>query len=633
MDTTASLAAETETETAIPDHKDVSKPIDQKAASKEATKALRELIAPVRGALWFGNAMAVLSAALGVFPFVALVGIGNEMVAGLQPGDDIDAGRVNFWVMVLLGTFMARLLVYMLGLVVTHVADKLLSASLQNRIVSQLSAAPLSWFGENTSGHVRKAMQDDIRNLHMLVAHRPVDSLVAVLLPVFCSVYAFVIDWRLGLLVILSIPTYGVAYGIMMRGMENKTQELDAKLDRVSAAMIEFVKGIQVVKTFGIVGQAHRKYAESADEACTFMEKWNMPMVKAASLSAAIISTPTIVLVVGFGGAWMVGLGWVTAVEVIAACLIAIALPGSIILVANMMWAYQLAGSAAKRIIDVMNVSALPTPVKSLRQPADASVEIVDASVHYGEVAALNGVSLTCRPGTITALMGASGAGKTTLAKLMARFLDSDSGAVKIGGVEVRDLSRTDLYRSVSFVLQDAHLLRATVAENIAMGRPGASREDIERVAREAQIHEEILQFPRGYDTVVGQDVRLSGGQEQRIAIARALLMDTPILILDEAAAMVDPESEAQIQAAITKLTKGRTVIVIDHRPASIRHVDQIVLLEHGRVVACGRHEELVENPLYRRLWEASGGSWDEPDSGEPPIPVTSTSEEAPHEN
>ena len=571
-----------------------------KLTSKQGKAALRELLAPVQLALRVGQVMAVISAILRVFPFVALVGIGNELLTSLGNGASPNQSVIMFWVQVLIGTFCGGLFAYFVGLLVTHIADNRLSASIQQKIIHFLGQAPLTWFSDNTSGHVRKVLQDDVKNLHMLVAHRPVDSLIATLMPIFCAGYTFTIDLRLGVLVIVTVPIYIIAYAVMMRGMSDKSLELDAKLDQVSSAMVEFVKGIQVVKTFGITGKAHRKYAHSANEACDYMEEWNRPMVHAASLTAALTSTPLIVLLFGIVGPCFVSKHWVSPVEVVAGCLIAIALPSSINLVT------QLAGAAAKRILDLRRVQPLSCPDRSLHLPQDASIEFKNVSLSYGHTLALDNISLRCAPGTVTALMGPSGAGKTTLAKLAARFLDPDTGTVLIGGVNLKDLSRTDLYRHLGFVLQDAQLLRASIRDNISIGRHDADETEIINAARQAQIHDEIMALPKGYDSVVGEDLKLSGGQAQRIAIARTLLLDAPILILDEAAAMVDPECEAQIQKAINHLMAGRTVLVIDHRPDSVKNVNQIVLLNQGELVACGNHQKLQNIQLYRRLWSAS---------------------------
>lgn len=581
-----------------------------KAANREGREALASLLAPVRSARLIANTLAVVSSVLAVFPYVALVGIGNELVT--PSGGSVDPEVVKRWVMVLLSTFLARLAVYFIALLITHLADVRLGASIRRDIVARLGKTSLDWFGENTSGHVRKVVSDDVKTLHMLVAHRPVDSIVACCVPVMCGIYAFVIDWRLGLLATASIPIYALIFSILMRGVGERSVELNGYLDKVSAAMIEFVKGIAVVKTFGIVGRAHRRYADAAEDACDFMEEWNRPLTTASALTAGIVSTPVIVLMVGFVGTWLCTRGWVTPVEVIVGCLIAISLPDSITLVANMAWNYQLAGAAAKRICEARNTPMISHIEPTAKAPCGCEVVVSDTRVTYGSTIALDGVSMRCAPGTITALIGPSGAGKSTLAKLVARFVDPEAGSVKIGGVDMRSMSETQLYSLVGFVLQDALLVRASVAENIAMGRPGASREKIEEAAKRARIHDEICKLPNGYDTVIGDEVKLSGGQEQRIAIARTLLRDTPVLILDEAAAMVDPACEAQIQEAINHLVTGRTVIVIDHRPASVRGADQIVVLDHGRVQAAGKHDEIRDNECYRRLLRASAAEPEE---------------------
>ena len=233
----------------------------------------------------------------------------------------------------------------------------------------------------------------------------------------------------------------------------------------------------------------------------------------------------------------------------------------------------------------MLDVPVLPS-AENPRKPDGIRVRVDDVEYSYGQTKALKGVSLTLEPGTVTALLGPSGSGKSTLATLIARFDDPDSGSISIGGVDLREMSQETLFSTVSFVLQDAQLLKASVRDNIALGKPDASIEEVREAARVARIDDVVMALPGGYDTVIGGDTALSGGQEQRIAIARAVLLDTPVLILDEATAMADPESEAEIQQALTALARGKTVLVIAHRPGSIRGADQIVVLEGGRVRA-----------------------------------------------
>ena len=307
--------------------------------------------------------------------------------------------------------------------------------------------------------------------------------------------------------------------------------------------------------------------------------------------------------------------GTVTLPQVLTTTLIALVLPGALTTVASISWSYQMAGAAALRLCEVIDTPVLPTAEES-RRPERARVEIDRVSFSYGDTLAVDEASLTLEPGTVTALLGPSGSGKSTLATLIARFADPDSGAVRVGGVDLRDMDEETLYSTVSFVLQDAQLLGATVRENIALGRPDADLEQVRDAARVAHVDEEIMALPDGYDTVLGRDTALSGGQEQRIAIARAVLLDTPVLLLDEATAMADPESEAEIQEALSALVAGRTVLVIAHRPAAVRGAHRIAVMERGRVVAAGSHEELLDEPHYRALLRQSGALDDDAPGG-----------------
>ena len=310
-----------------------------------------------------------------------------------------------------------------------------------------------------------------------------------------------------------------------------------------------------------------------------------MPLVTTAALSQMWISIPVLLFVNLGGGALLIDAGVVDVPQALAATLIALVLPGTIMTVTTIVWSYQRAGGAAVRLCEMLDVPVLPS-AENPRKPDGIRVRVDDVEYSYGQTKALKGVSLTLEPGTVTALLGPSGSGKSTLATLIARFDDPDSGSISIGGVDLREMSQETLFSTVSFVLQDAQLLKASVRDNIALGKPDASIEEVREAARVARIDDVVMALPGGYDTVIGGDTALSGGQEQRIAIARAVLLDTPVLILDEATAMADPESEAEIQQALTALARGKTVLVIAHRPGSIRGADQIVVLEGGRVRA-----------------------------------------------
>jgi ABC-type multidrug transport system, ATPase and permease components len=477
-------------------------------------------------------------------------------------------------------------------------------------MITRLSRAPLSWFTATNAGRVRKSLQDDIAQVHTLIAHQPVETTAAVVTPIALAIYAFIIDWRLGLLTLATLPFYALANVWMMRDMGEKTVDMDNKLAKVSSTMIEFVSGISVVKAFGKVGRSHSAYQDAADGFARFYVSWVTPMLRGSSAASATVSIPVLLLINLGGGTAMVYAGWVRPADVLTASLIALVVPATIETIGNTAWAYQLTGAAALRIVTTLDTPVLADRDVSdspARVPDDNSVEYRHVSFSYGgEQRAVDDVSLTLPAGSVTALIGPSGSGKSTLATLLARFADPDEGAILIGGVDLRDLDAATLYRQVAFVLQDPQLLRMSLRDNIALGRPDATEEQIRSAARDAQILDLIESLPQGMDTVYGEGGSLSGGQAQRIAIARAILINAPILILDEATAFADPESQTDIQNALNRLVVGRTVLVIAHRPESVLGADQIVVLADGRVSATGSHEELLTEPHYARLWRAA---------------------------
>ncbi len=457
---------------------------------------------------------------------------------------------------------------------------------------------------------MRKSVQNDVADLHYLVAHAQVEATAAVLSPIFALIYCFILDWRLGLLAIATVPLYALTYSYMARDLTAEMEKMDTGVARISATIVEFIAGVAVVKTFGQTGKAHRRFIDAADEFNDDFAGYMGPMLRVQAITTVLISAPLILLVNLGVGYWLVDKGWVTPIELVGSTLIAMILPTALLTVSTAVHTRQQASAAALRIADLLAEPELAVP-ENPQVPAGHDVRIENVHFTYpprlgmpSGVKALDGVSVELAEGTVTALVGPSGSGKSTLATLLPRFGDPDSGSVRIGGVDVRDIAPTELYRHVGFVLQDVQLLTMSVRDNIRLGRPEATEEQVHDAARAARIHERILELSDGYDTVVGDGAHFSGGEAQRVSIARALLADTPILVLDEATAFADPESEAQIQQAIGALMVGRTVLVIAHRLGSITHADNIVVLDRGRVVEQGRQDELVANGgLYASMW------------------------------
>lgn len=573
---------------------------DPRAAHKAGQKAFKELTAPIRGSMALAQLLGVLYGALAVAPYVILVQLGEVLIAAARSGVSPERGEVINLLMWLIGAFGMRYGIYFVALSVTHFADVRFGHLVRMRMVKVLASAPLAWFTSTNSGAVRKAIQDDTHDVHTVIAHAPVESAAAVSAPLSLLIYSFIIDWRLGLLSIATLPIYALINAWMMRDMGEKTAEMDRYLTRVSATMVEFVSGISVVKAFGTVGRAHERFSHAAEDFARFYVAWCGPLLKGSALGQAAVSPSMILLISTAGGSALAATGIVSPVQVITCALIALVIPAAIEVLGSTVWSYQIAGAAALRIVDLLSVA--PLPADGSEEPAGADVEVDKVSFSYGSTRALDEVSLTVPEGTVTALIGPSGSGKSTLATLVARFADPDQGSVRIGGVDVRAIAPDVLYRHVSFVLQDPQLLDISVRENIALGRPDAKDEAIWAAATAARIDDYVRSLPRGLDSVIGEDAHPSGGQAQRIAIARALLVDAPILVLDEATAFTDPEAEAEIQAALTRLVQGKTVLVIAHRAASIIGVDQIAILEAGRLIARGTPDELADHPYLREL-------------------------------
>lgn len=581
---------------------------DYASEREEGRQSLKELLKPVQGSLMIGRILAGLSGVLAIAPYIALVQLGGLFATAYATRQPVDADRAMLIVQILISTFCLRIFLLFIALGVTHFADARFVSYVRARTIERVGNAPLGWFTSTNSGRIRKALHDDVAQIHTMVAHQPVEMTQAMIMPVTLLIYAFYVDWRLGLLSIATLPLYGLFMTWMMSNMGPKTVEMDAKLARVSATMVELVTGITVVKAFGKVGQAHGNYQQAADEFAVFYNDWTGSMIKGSALANVTISVPVLLLVNVGGGSLLVNAGWVSATDVLSTTLIALALPYGIELLGNSTWAYQIAGAAALRVTTTLKTPVLGQETESEQDIHGSQVVFDKVSFAYDDTQALRNVSLTLSEGTVTALVGPSGSGKSTLATLLARFNDPDSGSITLGGIDLRDIPTSQLYRNIGFVLQDPQLLRMSIRDNIALGRPDATDAEVRAAAVAACIADRIDALPDGFDTVFGSGINLSGGEQQRVAIARALLVDAPVLILDEATAFTDPESEAEIQKALTALVRGRTVLVIAHRPESILGVDQIAVLDHGNLVACGAPNDVIDHPLFTGIARISSG-------------------------
>lgn len=571
------------------------------AGSQAPQDRLRELRSPVEWAIRVGCAISAVAALARLAPFIGLVGIVDELLK-----TPLDQHAIARWCVFIVIGLVASAGLGFLALGITHLADVRLQAILRRRTVARLGRVPLGWFSEQSSGRVRKAAMGDVHELHQMVAHHYVEMTAAVMMPIGGVVYLFFLDWRLPLLALTTLPVYVALYAWMMRGFSENMLRMDQSNNQISAAVAEFVNGIAVIKTFGQARQAHQAYRSAAANFVSFFSVWTRPMLRLEAIAGMAISAPVVGLLATAGAAWFVDRGWVTVSEGLACVLVALALPSTIQPLVYAAQNRRTAEAAAVRIHDLLATPELPV-TSNPRIPADNRIEFDRVRFSYsGGTEVLHGATLICEPGTVTALVGPSGSGKSTLAALLLRFHDVSGGAIRVGGVAVAEVDPAELYRQVGFVLQDVQLLHASVRDNVRLGRPEATDSDIEKACVAARIHDRIVALPHAYDSVIGQDALLSKGEGQRVSIARALLADAPILVLDEATAFADAESESAIQDALSELARGRTVLVIAHRLRTISGVDQIAVLDRGRVVETGRHDELLAaGGLYARMWAA----------------------------
>lgn len=584
-----------------------------------------------RWLIYLSMALSVLSSVCSFAPFAAVYLAVSDVIAVYPDFAALDAARMAGFGWMAIAGVAGNIGLYLAALLCAHSAAFDAEYRLKLQISEHLARVPLGRLESLGSGRVGKIMDESVGAIEGFLAHSLPDTAAAFTAPVAIVVLLFIFDWRFGLAAVACVVA---AFAVEAAGFSNKaiTDKMRQHLvnqERMSNATVEYVRGMPVVKTFGRTAEsfgrlsrAVRAYTDLALEVALFWQSL-MPAFTAIINNAYLFILPVgILLGAGISGAEFRAF----ALDFIFYLLFVPSIAGALNKMMYISEDSMIITAQLARIDEVLGIEPLPVPEPGgARVPERFDVEFDTVCFSYdtpGEKdgasagpLALDQVSLAVPAGTACAIVGPSGAGKSTVASLVARFWDVSSGAVRIGGVDVRDIDPDDLMGCMSLVFQEVHLFRTSLLENIRMARPDATREEVVEAARAAQADAFIRALPQGYDTVFGSaGVHLSGGEAQRVSIARAILADRPIVVLDEATAFSDPENEHLIQLAFERLMAGKTVIMIAHRLSAVTGADQIVVMDGGRVVERGRHEELLgAGGAYARMWDryTQALSWD----------------------
>jgi ABC superfamily ATP binding cassette transporter, ABC/membrane protein len=544
--------------------------------------------------------LAVIHSVLSLVPYALVFYIIKELTQSQPNFTTIQQYVVYAIVMVIVS-----MVAFLLSGILSHIAAFNILYGLRKTITEKVGILPMGYLSHRNSGAFKKIISDDVERIETFVAHQIPDFVKAVALPLLTLGYLFSEDWRLALISCLPLLVLVVIMPLMFGSKnQNLTQKYHHSLEEMSAGIVEYVRAMPVMKIFQQSAETFDKYGKKVLTFHRFVSDWirhSSPPFAIFMSFASNAMLPVLAL-----GLYLYFHNGLTLATLLFFLIMGTGYMRPVFAMSNMAMQLQLIEQGVQQIDKILEAPVLPE-THTPQEPSHYDIRFDKVSFAYdGEHYVLNDINFIAKEGSITALVGPSGAGKSTVGQLLSRFWDVQEGNISIGGVDIRQLSTEKLMQMVSFVFQDSFMFAQTMYENIRMGM-NKTKEEVIAAAQAAQIHDFIMSLPKGYDTLFGQQgVHLSGGEQQRFQLARAILKNAPILVLDEATAFADPENEYKIQQAFSELIKGKTVLVIAHRLSTITTADQIIVFEKGEINAIGTHNELLQSSeLYQRMWNA----------------------------
>ena len=554
---------------------------------------------------------AVIGAAFQILPFFVMARVIGKLLTGNK---DLAGYLIDCVVMA--AFWLLRVLFHSLSTAQSHKATFAVLGNIRKQGLAKLAKMPLGDVQSRGSGELKNILVERVDSIEPMLAHAIPEMSSNAAVALATLIYLFVIDCRMALVSLITFPLGMVFFMLMMAGYNKNYARTVAATNALNDTAVEYIGGIEVIKVFGKAKSSYEKFVSAAKECAQsyidWMNKSNFYFTFAMNIMPA-----TLLSVLPIGGLLLKN-GTLSPEKFVLIVILSMGLITPII--GCMKFTDDLAkvGTIISQVTDILTAPELSRPKTDTETPRGATLELHDVHFGYNDAEVLHGVNLTFREGTVNALVGPSGSGKSTIAKLIVSFWDVGSGSITIGGVDIRHISAAHYHRLVAYVSQDNFLFDSTVRENIRMGRPDATDAEVEQAAKDCGCYEFIMSLENGFDTVVGSGGgHLSGGEKQRICIARAMLKNAPIVILDEATAYTDPENEAIIQESVARLVRGKTLIVIAHRLSTITDADQIAVVNDGRIEAAGTQAELLQScPLYHSLWDAHIASRDSAEGG-----------------